>query len=42
MFVVWKRASERPQVRFMPGCLLWSLALSIALTVLVNALIWLL
>jgi hypothetical protein len=26
-------------VRFMPGCLLWSLILSIALTVLINLLI---
>jgi hypothetical protein len=31
-----KRPGERMQVRFMPGCLLWSLILSIGLTVLLN------
>jgi hypothetical protein len=39
MFVIWKRPGERTRVRFMPGCLLWSIALSIALTILVNLLI---
>jgi hypothetical protein len=35
MFVIWKRVGERTQVRFM----LWSIVISIALTVLVNLLI---
>jgi hypothetical protein len=35
MFVIWKRSGERAQVRFLPGCLLWS----IVLTVLVNLII---
>jgi hypothetical protein len=39
MFVIWKRSGERPQVRLMPGCLVWSIVLSIALTILVNLLI---
>jgi hypothetical protein len=39
MFVISKRPGERTQVRFMPGCLLWSIAVSVALTVLVNVLI---
>jgi hypothetical protein len=39
MFVIWKRPGERTRVRFMSGCLLWSIALSIALTILVNLLI---
>ena len=39
MFVFWKRSGEHTQVRFMPGCLLWSIVLSIALTLLVNLLI---
>jgi len=39
MFVIWKRSGERPQVRFMPGCLVWSIVLSIALTIVVNLLI---
>jgi hypothetical protein len=34
-----KRAGEPGRVRFMPGCLLWSLAVSVALTVLLNLLI---
>ncbi len=42
MFMIWKRSGERAQVRFMPGCLIWSIVLSIALTVLVNVLIRLL
>ena len=36
---VFKRSGRRAQVRFMPGCLIWSLLLSIALTILVNVLI---
>jgi len=42
MFVIWKRSGERTQVRFMPGCLAWSIILSITLTILVNLLIRLL
>jgi hypothetical protein len=37
-----KRPGGRTQVRLMPGCLLWSLVLSIGLTILVNVLIRLL
>ena len=33
---VFKRPGRRVQVRFMPGCLIWSLVLSIGLTILVN------
>jgi hypothetical protein len=39
MFLFTKRSGRRAQVRFMPGCLLTSLLLSIGLTVLVNVLI---
>jgi hypothetical protein len=39
MFVIWKRSGERTHVRFMPGCLVWSIVLSIGLTVLANLLI---
>jgi hypothetical protein len=39
MFLIRKRSGERTQVRFMPGCLLWSIVLSIALTILLNLLI---
>ena len=39
---IFKRSGQRTQVRFMPGCLIWSLLLSIALTVLINVLIRLL
>jgi hypothetical protein len=31
-----KRPGERTQVRFMPGCLLWSLLISVGLTILLN------
>jgi hypothetical protein len=31
-----KRPGERTQVRFMPGCLLWSILLSVGLTILLN------
>ena len=41
MFVIWKRSGERTHVRFMPGCLVWSIVLSIGLTVLANLLIML-
>jgi hypothetical protein len=39
MFMIWKRSGQRTQVRFMPGCLIWSIMLSIALTIIVNVLI---
>ena len=39
MFLFSKRPGERTQVRFMPGCLLWSIVISIGLTVLLNVLI---
>ena len=39
MFMIWKRSGERTQMRFMPGCLVWSIVLSIALTVVVNLVI---
>jgi hypothetical protein len=40
--LIFKRPGRNAQVRFMPGCLIWSLILSVALTVLVNLLIRLL
>ena len=39
MFLFTKRPGERTQVRFMPGCLVISLLLSIGLTILINLLI---
>ena len=36
---IFKRPGRRTQVKFMPGCLIWSLLLSIGLTVLLNLLI---
>jgi len=39
VFIFTKRAGQRGQVRFMPGCLVLSLLLSIGLTVFVNVLI---
>ena len=39
MLMIWKRSGERTQARFMPGCLVWSIVLSIALTILMNLLI---
>jgi len=39
VFLFTKRPGRRTQVRFMPGCLVGSIVLSIALTVLVNMLI---
>ena len=42
MFLFTKRSGRRAQVRFMPGCLVTSLLLSIGLTVLLNVLIRLL
>ena len=37
--IIFKRPGRRTQFRFMPGCLIWSLLLSVALTILVNVLI---
>ena len=34
-----RRPGQRTNVRFMPGCLVWSIVLSVGLTVLVNVLI---
>jgi hypothetical protein len=36
MFLFTKRSGRRAQVRFMPGCLVWSLILSVGLTILLN------
>ena len=42
MFLFTKRPGEPAQFRFMPGCLVMSLLLSLTLTVVVNILIRLL
>jgi hypothetical protein len=42
MLLFTKRPGRRAQVRFMPGCLVISLLLSIGLTILLNVLIRLL
>ena len=39
MFLFTKRPGERATVRFMPGCLMMSLFLSLGLTIVVNVLI---
>jgi hypothetical protein len=39
MFLFTKRPGRRAEVRFMPGCLVTSLLLSVALTILINLLI---
>jgi hypothetical protein len=39
MFSFTKRPGRRAQVRFMPGCLVASLRLSIGLTIVVNVLL---
>ena len=39
MFLFTKRPGRRTEVRFMPGCLVTSLILSLGLTILVNVLI---
>lgn len=36
MFLFTKRPGQRANVRFMPGCLLWSIVLSIGLTIILN------
>jgi hypothetical protein len=42
MCVVFKGPGQGPKVRFMPGCLIWSILLSVGLTILLNVLIRLL
>jgi hypothetical protein len=37
--VIFKRPGERTRFRFLPGCLVWSLLLSVGLTILINVLI---
>ena len=39
MFIWTKRSGRRAQVRFAPGCLVWSLLLSVGLTVALNLLL---
>lgn len=39
MLLFSKRPGRRTEVRFMPGCLVFSLLLSIGLTILINLLI---
>ena len=39
MFLFTKRPGRRAQMRFMPGCLVTSLLISIGLTILLNLLI---
>lgn len=39
MFLFTKRPGRRTQVRFMPGCLMMSIVLSIILTVALNLII---
>jgi hypothetical protein len=39
LFLFSKRPGRRTQVRFMPGCLVMSVVLSIGLTILVNLII---
>ena len=39
MFLFTKRPGRRAEVRFMPGCLVMSLFLSLGLTIVVNVLI---
>ena len=39
MFLFTKRPGTRAEARFMPGCLVMSLLLSIGLTILINVLI---
>jgi len=39
MFFIYKRSGEPTQFRFMPGCLIWSIVISVVLTILLNLLI---
>ena len=36
--IIW-RSGSRTRVRFMPGCLIWSIVLSLVLTILIHVLI---
>jgi hypothetical protein len=38
-FMIFKRPGRRAEIRFMPGCFIWSIVLSIGLTILINVLI---
>lgn len=39
MFIFSKRSGQPGRARFFPGCLIWSLLLSVGLTILLNVLI---
>jgi hypothetical protein len=39
MLLISKRSGERTQFRFMPGCLIWSIVISVVATILLNLLI---
>jgi hypothetical protein len=39
VFTIFKRPGQRAQLRFMPGCVIWSIGLSILLPVLLNLII---
>lgn len=39
MFIFTKRMGQPGRARFMPGCLVWSILMSITLTVVVNVII---
>lgn len=39
MFMIFKRSGEPTQFRFMPGCLVLSLVISVVATILLNLLI---
>jgi hypothetical protein len=39
VFVFSKRSGQRGRVKFFPGCLVWSLILSIGLTIILNLVI---
>jgi hypothetical protein len=39
VFVFTKRSGRPGQARFFPGCLVWSLLLSVGLTILLNVII---
>ncbi|MFN2617084.1 MAG: hypothetical protein ABR581_08165 [Thermoleophilaceae bacterium] len=39
MWIITKRPGRRANVRFRPGCLVWSLLFSLALTIALNLLI---
>ena len=39
MFLFTKRPGQRANVKFMPGCLIWSIVLSVGLTILLNVIL---